>query len=973
MLNPLAKTTAFTALTVAILSGCTENINGPEEGGVENLSVSPQNASPHILLEGSERIVITQNEEYIEPGYTASDAEDGDITASVSLANYLMDTSVPGTYQVVYQVTDSENSTGINFRIIEVVRAPEASEPIVQEPEPQTPETPTVEVAVPDISGIDIMAYTDGGESLKVQQLTSGMFIDLSTMPTPNVNMVAISENQSNTGSVHFLLSGPIEINRWENNPAYTMAVEGQNLQLSDNDLPPGNYSLTVTPYEAPDMKGLQGTSLQVNFKVVAGLSDPATENQPSIEAMDLVAAPAEGDLVTISRLVNGSVIDLNEMPSQRINFVAITGGDSLTGSVAFTLQDTANATTIIDRFENTPEYTAANDTAHIELSALPSGQYRLTASPFSEDNLTGMSGTPLVIDFSVQGYSEPSVIAADDHYTIDPNSSADTSLDSTVAANDLFDENAAVFVLLQEPQSGSITMDLTGLFTYNPAPDYSGNDSFVYEVRQGQEVSQATATVYIAPLTAPGSRNATSSSSSSGSTISGKGGFTQILPSSDSKLIYVSNSGGKDSNSCLATSAPCKTIAAGLEKMRSGYPDHVYLKRGDVWKDQTLNGVQSGKSSTEPAVVAFYGESGARPKIESSTFIFRSDKVSKLISNVNFIGLHMSAYKLDLEHPEFTGQYSSRATFTMLGGNTNLLFEDNIFDHIEVVIQAWEIGTPQNMAFRRNIWTGAYYNRSSFDNAKRPSNMYISGISGLVLEDNVIDHGGWHESVPGAGANQYNHNVYMQYSVNGNTVKVKNNIITRGSSLGLHGRGGGHFENNFFARNAVGMQMGYQDHPLKAGIKATAIYNVISEGISQFKGIDSCSRTGICTRALWGMNIEELGQGVVAVKHNIAIDGIMPGARSDLYEAGFLANKTDDSNVDYEGNISWNWGSGNFRTTESFPDPNRNLAKYYKSLGGQESFDAFMEVVLNRELQQWDDKYTASAINNYIRAGFGK
>jgi hypothetical protein len=30
------------------------------------------------------------------------------------------------------------------------------------------------------------------------------------------------------------------------------------------------------------------------------------------------------------------------------------------------------------------------------------------------------------------------------------------------------------------------------------------------------------------------------------------------------------------------------------------------------------------------------------------------------------------------------------------------------------------------------------------------------------------------------------------------------------------------------------------------------------------------------------------------------------------------------------------------------------------------------MEVVLNRPPQLWDERYSASAINTYIRAGFG-
>jgi hypothetical protein len=48
-------------------------------------------------------------------------------------------------------------------------------------------------------------------------------------------------------------------------------------------------------------------------------------------------------------------------------------------------------------------------------------------------------------------------------------------------------------------------------------------------------------------------------------------------------------------------------------------------------------------------------------------------------------------------------------------------------------------------------------------------------------------------------------------------------------------------------------------------------------------------------------------------------------------------------------------------------------LADYNAHLGGSRSFEAFIQVVTNRPLQTWDPKYTAYAINDYIRAGFGR
>jgi hypothetical protein len=447
--------------------------------------------------------------------------------------------------------------------------------------------------------------------------------------------------------------------------------------------------------------------------------------------------------------------------------------------------------------------------------------------------------------------------------------------------------------------------------------------------------------------------------------------GFTVIKPSKDSKLIYVSNSKGNDKNTCLTEAAPCKTIAAGVKKMRNGYPDHLYLKRGDVWRDQSLSNLTSGRSSKEPAVISFYGNSGKRPKLEVSA---TSNIHKKGIQFVHFIGLEISAYKMDPKNSAFTG--TNRGNVVMLGAKENLLFEDNVFNYVEVVIQSWEGGTPKNLTFRRNIWTGSYYNKSSLDRNTRPSNMYIDGVDGITIEENVFDHGGWNASVPNAGANMFNHNIYIQHNVNGDKVALRRNIITRASSHGAQLRAGGLAEDNFFGRNAVGFLIGYGSEPLKTGVKAHAINNVISEGHSMVKGLDACKGTNLCTPAVWGIEFNVNGAADWQAHGNI-VSLLSPEDKQWSTKYKSLVKKSlpglENPATKSSNNISWKWESTTQGTNQKYPAPDRTLADYNASLGGKKSFDAFMTVVLNRQPQTWDERYTATAINNYIRAGFGK
>src|SRR6185436_13199158 len=62
--------------------------------------------------------------------------------------------------------------------------------------------------------------------------------------------------------------------------------------------------------------------------------------------------------------------------------------------------------------------------------------------------------------------------------------------------------------------------------------------------------------------------------------------GWTVITPSTDSRIIYVSSSGGADTNSGLSKTTPKKTIAAGKALLRNGYPDWLLLKRGDSFNE---------------------------------------------------------------------------------------------------------------------------------------------------------------------------------------------------------------------------------------------------------------------------------------------------------------------------------------------------------------------------------------------------
>jgi len=55
-----------------------------------------------------------------------------------------------------------------------------------------------------------------------------------------------------------------------------------------------------------------------------------------------------------------------------------------------------------------------------------------------------------------------------------------------------------------------------------------------------------------------------------------------------------------------------------------------------------------------------------------------------------------------------------------------------------------------------------------------------------------------------------------------------------------------------------------------------------------------------------------------------------------------------------------------------SYPDQNRTIGSYHASIGGAATLDAFMAEARLQSKTNWRVQYTADAVNDYVRAGFG-
>lgn len=398
-----------------------------------------------------------------------------------------------------------------------------------------------------------------------------------------------------------------------------------------------------------------------------------------------------------------------------------------------------------------------------------------------------------------------------------------------------------------------------------------------------------ATRQVSVAPQFTP---------SAGGAALMGSGashGWTQFTPSSDTRKVFVSSSHGSDQNNGLTQATAKRTIAAAIPLLRDGYPDWLLLARGDVWHESLGQWKKSGRSPTERMLVTTYGRERDRPLLETGLqhgiFTNGSNGSPASIDNLAIVGVHFHA-------DAYTGAGDCIGA-QMLQPSSHLLIEDCEFQGyaLNLVFQGYG-GRHTDFRLRRSIVVDAYAVHSIGGHSQ---GLYAYAVDGLLIEENVFDHNGWNESVPGAGADMFSHNLYID---NDNTgVVVRGNIIANASSHGIQLRPGGSLVNNVFVRNSIALSVGGGNNPEYGGVTANVRGNVVLDG----KDIDAANPRG------WAMWFANIASGHVV--NNLIANNTLGGQPSVMMLAGTHVGDTHSSigihDLTIEKNIVFNWGGG--------------------------------------------------------------
>ncbi len=122
----------------------------------------------------------------------------------------------------------------------------------------------------PGIAPPAVVSYTlvNADTDRDIQSLADGITLNLTTLPTRNLNVRA-NTTPAVVGSVAFALTGPQSRSTNENNAPYSLWGDD-----SGNYRPwtpaAGSYTLKATPFPAASGGGSPGTSLKINFSVVS-------------------------------------------------------------------------------------------------------------------------------------------------------------------------------------------------------------------------------------------------------------------------------------------------------------------------------------------------------------------------------------------------------------------------------------------------------------------------------------------------------------------------------------------------------------------------------------------------------------------------------------------------------------------------------------------------------------------------------
>ncbi|WP_316801641.1 Calx-beta domain-containing protein [Pedobacter frigidisoli] len=300
----------------------------------------------------------------------------------------------------------------------------------------------------------------------------------------------------------------------------------------NENGLISGNFTVTLSKPSATDTQltfTLSGQATEgTDYTAVTPktVTIPAGQTSATITIPVLADAVVEGNETVVATLTvsNNPLVNVNTSPAT----INIIDGNTATvtvtatadgaepgtpGQFTFTLSSPASTDTQITFAVSGTATSGADYTSIGTTITIPAGQTSVTLSvPVLDDNLN--EGNETVILTMTAATSNALITASTIPATVNIRDNRapvvtapaittpeDTAANGTITATDP-DGNTLTFTVNTPPAHGTVTVNPDGTYTYVPAKDYNGTDSFVVTVSDGKGgTTPVTINVTVTPV----------------------------------------------------------------------------------------------------------------------------------------------------------------------------------------------------------------------------------------------------------------------------------------------------------------------------------------------------------------------------------------------------------------------------------------------------------------------------------------
>ncbi len=360
--------------------------------------------------------------------------------------------------------------------------------------------------------------------------------------------------------------------------------------------------------------------------------------------------------------------------------------------------------------------------------------------------------------------------------------------------------------------------------------------------------------------------------------------------------MVYVDAVVGNDANDGFSEATAKRTIQAGANLLRNGWPDHLRIKRGQThtiaagpvaWK-------WGGRNASEPLVWESYGPLTDPPPVIDSL------ATGAILATG---GGGTPAYMPFIRIYDLTFVCSARNTLDDTDGVVFLMQIDDFLIEgcsitgyaAQLALDAVFFGANQNVRVRRCTLADS---QSGAPN--RANGFHSYGCAQLLVDQCFVDRCG---RVPGGTPpTTQSHNMYIDLHA---TVAVAHtitgNVSLEASSHGIQARGGGTVAGNVVVRCPIGILTGTAgtagggiDPPFPLTTECSG--NVVVQGID----LDALNPRG------WGIFVQWISAGNVG--GNIVATQGGTGPQGIVIDNTPLAGNHDVKLAD---NVVYRWGSG--------------------------------------------------------------